>query len=86
VLTVLPATAPVGLVLAGLPAVAFAVAVLAALRRGDRAPCNCLGGSVRPVGRVHLVRNAVLLVAAGLGLAAARPKPDRWGRPVALPL
>lgn len=69
-LTALPATARVGLVLAGLLAVAFAVAVLAALRRGDRAPCNCFGSSVRPVGRTHLVRNAVLIVVAGLGLAA----------------
>jgi hypothetical protein len=70
VLTVLPATARVGLGLAGLLATAFAVAILAAVRRGDRAPCNCFGSSARPVGRVHLVRNAVLIVVAGLGLAA----------------
>lgn len=70
VLLVLPGTAWMGFVLAGLLAVAFAAAVVAALRRGDRAPCNCFGVSARPVGGVHLVRNAVLVVVAGLGLAA----------------
>jgi hypothetical protein len=70
VLLVLPATARAGFVLAALLAVAFAAAILTALRRGDRAPCNCFGVSTRPVGRVHLVRNAVLAAAAGLGLAA----------------
>lgn len=51
-------------------AMAFAVAILAAIRRGDRAPCNCFGASARPVGRVHVVRNAVLIIVAALGLAA----------------
>lgn len=59
-----------GFALAGLLAMAFAAAVLAALRRGDRAPCHCFGGSARPLGRVHLVRNVVLAAAAGLGMAA----------------
>jgi hypothetical protein len=71
VLVVLPGTTWVGFVLADLLALAFAATVLAALRRGDRAPCHCFGGSARPVGGVHLVRNLVLAVAAGLGLAAA---------------
>ncbi|GAB3437401.1 DoxX family protein [Flindersiella endophytica] len=77
VLLVLPGTAWVGFVLAGLLALVFAVAVLAALRRGDRAPCHCFGASTRPVGGVHLVRNVVLGASAGLGLtvgaAAAGP-------------
>jgi hypothetical protein len=71
VLVVLPGMAWAGFVLAGLLALAFAAAVLAALRRGDRAPCNCFGGSTRPVGGVHLVRNVVLAAAAGVGLAAS---------------
>jgi hypothetical protein len=70
VLLVHPGTAWVGFVLAGLLALAFAAVVLTALRRGDRAPCHCFGGSARPVGGVHLVRDVVLAAAAGLGLAA----------------
>lgn len=70
VLLVPPGTARVGFALAGLLASAFAVAVLVALRRGDRAPCNCFGVSARPVGGGQLVRNVVLAAAAGLGLAA----------------
>jgi hypothetical protein len=70
VLLVPTGTAWAGFVLAGLLALAFAMAVLAALRRGDRAPCHCFGVSARPVGGVHIVRNLVLTAAAGLGLAA----------------
>ncbi|GAA0581565.1 MauE/DoxX family redox-associated membrane protein [Actinomadura livida] len=70
VLLVLPETARAGFVLAGLLALAFTVTVMAALRRRDRAPCNCFGASTRPVGGVHLVRNVVLAVSAALGLAA----------------
>lgn len=69
-LLVAPGTARIGFALAGLLAVVFAVAVLAALRRGDRAPCQCFGGSARPVGGMHLVRNGVLAAAAGLGVAS----------------
>ncbi|MFC5753129.1 MauE/DoxX family redox-associated membrane protein [Actinomadura rugatobispora] len=69
-LLVPPGTAWAGFVSAGLLACAFAAVVLAALRRGDRAPCRCFGGSDRPVGGAHLVRNGVLAAAAGLGLAA----------------
>ncbi|WP_021591173.1 MauE/DoxX family redox-associated membrane protein [Actinomadura welshii] len=70
VLLVPPGTAWIGFALAGLLAMAFAVAVLAALRRGDRAPCQCFGGSDRPVSGVHLVRNGVLAAAAALGTTA----------------
>ena len=69
VLLVLPATAWAGFGLAALLAVGFVAAIRAALRRGDRAPCNCFGVSARPVGRLHLVRNTVLAAIAGLGLA-----------------
>jgi hypothetical protein len=70
VLLVPPGSTWVGFVLAGLLAVAFAAAVAAALRRGDHAPCNCFGVSARPISRVHLVRNVVLVAVAALGLAA----------------
>lgn len=50
---------------------AFTGAVARAVRRGAAVPCRCFGASKTPLGRRHLVRNAVLLVAAGLGLAGA---------------
>lgn len=70
VLLVLPGTARVGFVLADLLSLAFAAAVMAALRRGDRAPCHCFGVSARPVGGVHVARNVVLAAVAGIGLAS----------------
>jgi hypothetical protein len=62
-------TAPWGFALAGLLALAFAAAVAAAIRRGERAPCNCFGVSQHPLGRGQLVRNLLLIAAAGAGLA-----------------
>jgi hypothetical protein len=70
VLLLPPGTAWAGFTLAVLLGSVFAAVVLAALRRGDRAPCHCFGTSVRPVGGVHVVSNVVLAAAAGLGLAA----------------
>ena len=69
-LLVPPGTAWTGLALAGLLAAVFAVALLAARRRGDGAPCHCFGASSRPAGGVHVVRNAVLAAAAVLGTVA----------------
>ena len=54
-------------VAAGLLAV-LCVGVARVLRRGGRAPCRCFGASDTPVGRSHLVRNAVLLAVAAAGL------------------
>lgn len=65
-----PGTVRWGLVVAGVLAMGFAVAVTAALRRGDRAPCRCFGASDRPIGQVHLVRNGLLAATACLGLVA----------------
>ncbi len=48
---------------------AFTVALAAALRRGETAPCHCFGSVGTPLGRRHVVRNAVLLSIAALGLA-----------------
>jgi hypothetical protein len=69
---------------AALGATALLTAVLAAgvatvLRRGNAVPCRCFGAtSSRPLGAVHLARNACLLalLAAGLGctpIGHARP-------------
>ncbi|WP_341770218.1 MauE/DoxX family redox-associated membrane protein, partial [Actinomadura darangshiensis] len=82
VLLALPGAAGAGFVLAGLLASAFTAALPAALRRRDRAPCHCFGGSARPVGGVHLVRNVVLAAAAIAGLfggAAATGTPEPAG-------
>ncbi|OPC77002.1 hypothetical protein B4N89_41190 [Embleya scabrispora] len=48
---------------------AFTIAILGALRRGTNASCACFGASATPIGRRHVVRNAVLITVAGTGLA-----------------
>ncbi len=70
VLLVFPATASLGFCLAAALLVAFCLAIASAIRGGVRAACHCFGASSAPVGRTHLVRNGLLLVAslAGWGL------------------
>jgi hypothetical protein len=70
VLLAVPATARAGLVLAVVLLSAFTVAIAAALRRGETASCNCFGRSTTPMGVRHLVRNALLLTVAGIGLVS----------------
>lgn len=60
VLLVVPMTAPLGFGLAGLLLTGFSVAILAALRRGENAPCHCFGASDDRLGYGHAVRNAAL--------------------------
>jgi hypothetical protein len=50
--------------------VGFSGALVRALRRGTGGACHCFGASTTPVGRHHVVRNAVLLLVAVVGLAA----------------
>jgi hypothetical protein len=70
VLLAIPATVPAGfLVAAGLLTV-FTSAILTAIRRGRGAPCRCFGASTTPLGRIHVVRNLVLLAACLVGLAS----------------
>ena len=50
---------------------AFSVLLIVHLRNGDRPPCACFGEwSAAPIGRSHLVRNAVFLLLAGLATLA----------------
>lgn len=50
----------------------LAAGVAVAIRRGTRARCACFGARAgRPLGRVHLIRNLVLLVTQLSGLAAS---------------
>ncbi|MFC0112006.1 MauE/DoxX family redox-associated membrane protein [Kibdelosporangium aridum] len=49
----------------------FTGAIVISLRRGDRTPCRCFGAGATPLGWPHVMRNAVLLIVAGVGLAGA---------------
>ncbi|MFF3273433.1 MauE/DoxX family redox-associated membrane protein [Streptomyces chrestomyceticus] len=69
-----------GFALAGGLLVAFTAAVTGALRRGVYAPCQCFGTSVRPLGRGHVLRNALLALGAAVG-ATAELLPAAAGSP-----
>ncbi|HEX6356411.1 MauE/DoxX family redox-associated membrane protein [Actinophytocola sp.] len=75
VLLAVPAAAPAGLVLGLALLAAFTVAVAAALRRGETASCNCFGRSTVPLQPRHLVRNALLMAVAVVGLVAGLAGP-----------
>jgi hypothetical protein len=69
-LTLGPGGAP-GFVLTLLLLAAFTVGIVRTLRTGTKASCACFGASTAPIGRRHVIRNGVLLVLAGFGLAVA---------------
>ncbi len=64
------ATAVLGLALAAVLLVAFATGMARVVARGDRVPCGCFGRSAAPIGRAHVVRNALLATASAAGLVA----------------
>jgi uncharacterized membrane protein YphA (DoxX/SURF4 family) len=66
-LLAIPATTRWGLVAAFALLTAFTVAIAAALRRGNTAPCRCFGRSDSPLRTRHLVRNGILLLVAATG-------------------
>ncbi|GAA2598796.1 MauE/DoxX family redox-associated membrane protein [Actinomadura fulvescens] len=68
-LLLVPHSAAAGLTLCILLLVVFSSVIARSVRRRDRTPCRCFGGSEEPVGMVHLYRNIILLVAAASGLA-----------------
>ncbi|MDW5326952.1 MauE/DoxX family redox-associated membrane protein [Plantactinospora sp. KLBMP9567] len=76
VLVVIPATAPAGLALAAALLVAFSVAVVLAMRRGQRSPCRCFGASETPLGAPHVVRNMLLVVVCLVGFVATTATTD----------
>jgi hypothetical protein len=87
VLVLVPATVPAGFGAAAALLLAFTGTILLALRRGVRAPCRCFGSSEQPLGSAQVVRNAVLLAVAALGLAggvSAAPSPELAGALVAV--
>jgi hypothetical protein len=71
VLVALPWTARAGLVLAAAVLAVFAAGTWLAMARGSHAPCQCFGVSASPLGRRHVVRDALLAVMAVVGAAAA---------------
>jgi hypothetical protein len=77
VLLVVPGTAGIGLGVAIVLLTVFGVGIAAATRRGLRTSCRCFGSSSTPLGRRHLVRNALLVAAAATGLAFG---PERVGQ------
>ncbi|WP_432746904.1 hypothetical protein H7827_20770 [Streptomyces sp. JH002] len=69
-LLVLPTpTARYGLLLAALLLAALTAGVARVVIGRQAVSCACFGPSVRPLRGVHLVRNGLLLLAAGCGLA-----------------
>jgi len=60
---------------------AFTLGLGIALRAGARVACRCFGASATPIGRAHVVRNALLIAVAGLGALAANAESaldERW--------
>ncbi|MFG1949389.1 MauE/DoxX family redox-associated membrane protein [Nonomuraea sp. NPDC048826] len=51
----------------------FTTAISSVLRRGVSASCRCFGASTQPLGRRHLIRNAILLLIAAVGVAGTLP-------------
>ncbi|MEV0613648.1 MauE/DoxX family redox-associated membrane protein [Nonomuraea sp. NPDC050404] len=68
--TPVPAWPRLGLALAGVLLVVLSAGIAVTRWRGLRVACRCFGRSETPLGGVHLVRNALLLVVVALGLSA----------------
>jgi len=66
-------TALAGLGVGAALLIVFTTAISSVLRRGTSASCRCFGASAQPLGRRHLVRNAILLSIAAAGVAGAPP-------------
>ncbi|MFF5209178.1 MauE/DoxX family redox-associated membrane protein [Streptosporangium sp. NPDC000396] len=70
VLLAFDVTARVGFMLALAVLLVFTTALGSALRGNRRIRCNCFGRSGADISAVHLVRNVILTVTAGLGVTA----------------
>lgn len=62
-----PATVRLGFALAALLLFAMTSAIAIAIGRGHRSSCRCFGRSMTPLGRIHVVRDVLLLCVALLG-------------------
>jgi hypothetical protein len=63
-----PATRQIGAALALALLGVFEIGIAMSIRRGAGASCACFGVARRPLGRLHLIRNAVLAAAAGVAI------------------
>lgn len=70
-LLVVPETATIGLALAATVLAMFTAALAIGIANGRRVACRCFGNDGEMVGRAHLLRNGVLMLAAGAGMLAA---------------
>ena len=71
ILVIGPATATVGLALAGALTVGFTAATLLARARGTAGTCACFGGRSEPPWWSTVLRNSFLVAAAALGLVGS---------------
>ncbi|WP_433259050.1 MauE/DoxX family redox-associated membrane protein [Streptosporangium sp. CA-135522] len=82
----LPSTVLLGFAAAMALLAALTAGILAAMRRGRRAPCRCFGASAAPLGKAHVVRNLLLLLAGGAGLTAGAVAGDAGAHPAGIAL
>ncbi len=71
VLVAIPVSPPIGLAAGAAMSMALTLGLAMAVHRGSRQPCHCFGSSSEPLGTLHVVRNALLLVLAATGAACA---------------
>jgi hypothetical protein len=71
VLVAVPWTVGSGLALAAAVLAILTAGTGLAVARGADAPCQCFGVSASPLGRRHVVRDALLCAVAAVGSAAA---------------
>ncbi|MEU9606528.1 MauE/DoxX family redox-associated membrane protein [Streptomyces sp. NPDC048057] len=74
--------AVVGFTTAGLLLLVFSGAIVVLLRRGGGTSCRCFGSSSDVLARRHVLRNALLAVAAAVGAFASA---ESHGRPLTWP-
>lgn len=70
-LVVFTPVAAAGLAVALILCLALTIGLSVAVRRGSSAPCHCFGVSSDPLGRQHVVRNALLAACALAGVLTA---------------
>lgn len=75
-LLAIPAWSAVGLCLAVLLMGAFTVAMLTVLARGERVACGCFGSSTVLIGKMHIVRNSLIILVAIVGIVTSVTSDD----------
>jgi archaellum biogenesis protein FlaJ (TadC family) len=72
-LLLVPGVVVAGFVLAAFAVVAFSCALIATLRRHAVVPCRCFGSSARPISRIQIGRNAVIIGTVVVGAIVSIP-------------